>query len=177
MDWQGVGDWLKNNAGTGAALVGELLTGQVPAAIATGVSLVASATGSKDPTTALATLQADPTTVVKLRELALQSDMSIRAHIETMTKLELDDAAAEHTQTQETIRSGDNSQDPFVRRTRPAQSWVSLTAGIVYVLAKDSPDMQIAMLLFTLPLAYAGLRQLGKGIDAVSGAWQARKQA
>lgn len=30
MEWRDVGDWLKSNAGTGAALVGSLLTGNIP---------------------------------------------------------------------------------------------------------------------------------------------------
>lgn len=39
-DWGKVGGWLKDNAGTGAALVGSLLTGNAPGAIAAGISLV-----------------------------------------------------------------------------------------------------------------------------------------
>ena len=31
MNWTDVGSWIKDNAGTGAALVGSLLTGNVPA--------------------------------------------------------------------------------------------------------------------------------------------------
>lgn len=31
--WSKVGDWLKDNAGSGAALVGSLVTGNVPATI------------------------------------------------------------------------------------------------------------------------------------------------
>lgn len=176
MNWSDVGTWLKSNAGTGAALVGELLTGQVPAAIATGVSLVASATGSSAPDQALAALQNDPATLVKLKELALQSDESIRAHIETMTRLQLEDAQSEQTQTQETIRSGDNSQDVVVRRTRPLQAWLSLVAAIAYVFVNATPNFDVLCALLTLPCAYAGLRQFGKGVDSITSAWQARKQ-
>ena len=39
MNWSDVGSWLKDNAGTGAALVGSLLTGNVPGAVAAGVAL------------------------------------------------------------------------------------------------------------------------------------------
>ena len=39
MSWSKVGEWLKGNTGTGASLVGSLVTGNVPAAIAAGVSL------------------------------------------------------------------------------------------------------------------------------------------
>ena len=130
MNWSDVGDWLKDNAGTGVALVGSLLTGNVPGAVAAGVALVSGATGQNDPAKALAQLQTDPATVVRLRELALQEETSIREHIRAMTEAELKDKQAEHQQTQETIRSGDNAEDAFVRRTRPAQSWVSLFAAL-----------------------------------------------
>lgn len=167
MNWSDVGDWLKNNAGTGAALVGSLLTGNVPGAVAAGVALVSGATGQNDPAKALAQLQTDPATVVRLRELAVQEEVSIREHIRAMTEAELKDKQAEHQQTQETIRSGDNAEDAFVRRTRPAQSWVSLFAALAYVFMNKEPSVEILLLLLTLPWAYAGLRQIGKGLDTV----------
>lgn len=166
MNWSDVGSWLKQNAGSGAALVGSLLTGNVPGAVAAGVALVGSATGTTNPEQALQTLQNDPQTVVKLRELAIQNDSSIRQHIEDLTAMELKDKQAEHEETQKTIRNGDNSQDVVVRRTRPLQSWLSLIAAIVYVFYFKEPDIYILGLLLTLPWAYAGLRQIGKGIDA-----------
>lgn len=65
MSWKEVGQWLKDNAPSGAALVGSLLTGNVPGAVAAGVSLVASATGSTDPAQSLKQLQNDPATLVR----------------------------------------------------------------------------------------------------------------
>ncbi|MCH9837706.1 hypothetical protein K0U83_18735 [bacterium] len=165
--WSRVGDWLKDNAGTGTALVGSLLTGNVPGAIAAGVSLVSGATGTNDPAQALAALQADPQTVARLKELYYQNEASVRQHIEALTRIELE----AHQTTQATIQSGDRAEDPFVRRTRPAQSWCSLIAAFVYVLyttAADKPtDFMILSALLTLPWAYAGLRQIGKGIDSI----------
>lgn len=162
MNWSDVGAWLKNNAGVGAALVGSLLTGNVPGAVAAGVSLVSSATGEADPGKVLAALQGDPATMLRLRELAIQEEASIREHIRTLTEMQLKDDQAAHEQTQLTIRAGDTAEDPFVRRTRPAQSWASLLAGLAYVFTHQTPSIEIAMILFTLPWAYAGLRQLGK---------------
>lgn len=169
MNWSDVGDWLKNNAGTGAALVGSLLTGNIPGAVAAGVSLVTTATGEATPDKVLAQLQTEPGTVLKLRELAVQNDASIREHIRAMTELELKDQQAEHHETQETIRAGDQAEDAFVRRTRPGQSWLSLAAAIVYVFTMDHPDTTILGLLLTLPWAYAGLRQIGKGLQTIKG--------
>jgi hypothetical protein len=162
MKWSDVGEWLKGNAGTGAALVGSLLTGNVPGAVAAGVALVSSATGVASPEAVLAQFQQDPATVVRLRELAHQNEASIREHIRAMTELELKDQQAEHEQTQLTIRAGDAVEDVFVRRTRPGQSWLSLGAALAYVFTRDAPSVEILGLLMTLPLAYAGLRQWGK---------------
>lgn len=167
MNWSDVGDWIKDNAGTGAALVGSLLTGNVPGAVAAGVSLVSGATGTDDPVKALQSLQQDPQTVVRLKELANEEQANIRAHIENMERLKLEDAQAKHHETQETVRAGDKAEDPFVRRTRPGQSWVSLFAALAYVFINDKPDVMILGALLTLPWAYAGLRQVGKGIEAI----------
>lgn len=175
MEWSNVGEWLKSNAGTGAALVGSLLTGNVPGAVAAGVALVGSATGTTDPAKALAALQTDPSTVLRLRELAVQDEENIRSHIRAMTEAQLLDAQAEHKQTQETIRSGDNAEDGFVRWTRPGQSWLSLGAALAYVFVLRAPDVSILTLLLTLPWAYAGLRQIGKGVDAIASVKLANK--
>jgi len=168
--WAKVGNWLKGNAGTGAALVGSLLTGNVPGAVAAGVALVSSATGTNDATKALQQLQQDPATVIKLRELAVQEEANIRLHIQAMEELRLQDAQASHEQTQLTIRSGDNAEDVVVRRTRPLQSWLSLMAAIAYVgflvYKQREIDEMVLGLFLTLPWAYAGLREIGKGFDS-----------
>lgn len=178
MNWSKVGDWVSQNAGTGAALVGSLITGNVPGAVAAGISLVSSATGTNDPAKALQALQTDPATVVRLRELAVQEEASIRAHIRSMAEAQMADAQAEHHETQATIRSGDNADDVFVRRTRPGQSWVSLLAALAYVaygVSSDKTiDATILTLLLTLPWAYAGLRQIGKGFDSFTAAKAAK---
>lgn len=172
MDWKGVGDWLKDNAGTGAALVGSLLTGNIPGAIAAGVGLVSSATGTDDPQKALQALQTDPQTMVRLKELAVQDEENIRNHIREMKRLELEDEQKAHHETQETVRAGDRADDRFVRWTRPGQSWVSLVMAGAYVFLSKPPDILILSALLTLPFAYAGLRQIGKGVDA----WTATKR-
>jgi hypothetical protein len=169
MKWSDVGQWLQQHAGTGAALVGSLLTGNVPGAVAAGVALVSSATGHAAPDQALQALQQDPATVIRLRELAIQEQDSIREHIRAIAELEAKDRQAEHEQTQQTIRSGDNAEDVVVRRTRPLQSWASLLAAFGYVAWREGSGAEISvevlMILLTLPWAYAGLRQIGKGVD------------
>jgi len=163
MTWTDVGGWLKAHAPAGASLVGSLLTGNIPGAIAAGVALVSSATGTDDPQQALASLQKDPATVAKLQELANEERDSIRKHLEEMTRIQLQDEQSEQAETQKTVRAGDVAEDPFVRRTRPAQSWLSLIAGIAFVFAyAPHPDTQVLMILFGFPAAYLGLRGVDK---------------
>lgn len=171
MSWQKVGQWLKENAGTGAALVGSLLTGNVPGAVAAGVAMVTSATGEASPERALAALQSEPGTLLKLRELAVKENDSIREHIRLMTEAELKDKQEEHRQQQETIRSGDNSQDEYVRHTRPRmarQSWyVSAGYMVSAELGKafgygNGASLEIAMVLMAPAGAYLGFRSLDK---------------
>lgn len=172
MNWSDVGEWIKSNAGPGASLIGSLLTGNVPGAIAAGVSMVSGATGHADPAKALESLQTDPATVVRLRELSVQEDASIRDHLRLMEEARLKDAQAEQKETQDTIRAGDRAEDRFVRWTRPGQSWLSLIAAIIYAFASESPNWDVLTLLLALPWAYAGLRQIGKGFDSLKGRGQ-----
>ena len=175
MNWSDVGSWIKDNAGTGASLVGGLLTGNVQGAVAAGVALVSGATGTNDPAKALQALQTDPATLIRLKELAVQEEASIRQHIQAIEEARLKDAQAEHEQTQLTIRAGDTAEDPFIRRTRPAQAWLSLVAALVYAFKVDAPSTEVLLLLLTLPWAYAGLRQIGKGVDALAAVRTAKK--
>jgi len=160
------------DAGTGAVLVGSLLTGNIPGAIAAGVSLVSSATGESDPGKVLASLQSDPATMIRLRELAIQDEASIREHLRLMIEIELKDKQAEHEQTQLTIRGGDTAEDEYVRHTRPLmarQSWYA-TMGYVVVFEalnalqffKGGASIELAMLLVAPAGAYIGFRTLDK---------------
>lgn len=171
MTWAKVGQWLKNNAGEGAALVGALLTGNAAGAIAAGASLVASATGASEPAGVLARLQADPATVVRLQELALQEQQSLRAHLEAVLRAELEDKQHEHGQTQSTIRAGDASTDERIRMVRPTmaqQSWVATIGycvgafGVLAITGADVFDAYVAGFLSAPAWAYLGLRTVDK---------------
>lgn len=160
--WKKVGEFLKENAASGVGLVGSILTGNIPGAMATGASLVAAATGTDDPSAALARLQGDPTTMVRLKELANERDAEINRHIEAQELARLKDAQAEHAETQKTIRAGDLAEDKFVRRTRPSMAIGSLLVGLVYVLIATNPDELILATLMAPALVYMGLREIGK---------------
>jgi hypothetical protein len=172
MDWKDVGAWVKKNAGPGAALVGSLLSGNAPGAIAAGVALVSSATGVSEPAAVLERLQTDPQTMVELRRLAVQDQASIREHIRLMHEAEQRDRQAEHKEQQDTIRTGDTADDQYVRHTRPKmarQSWYvtaayvvafeALKAGGVFSLGAS---VELAMLLSAPAWAYLGFRTMDK---------------
>ena len=167
--WAKVGEWIKDNAGTGAALVGSLLTQNIPGAFAAGAALVSSATGTDDPVKTLEQLQSNPETLLKLKQLTIDNEKSIREHIESMHRLELEDGQHEHKTTQDTIRSGDNAEDVVVRRTRPLQSWLALIAAIFYAFLCSAIEtwefyVEVMLMLMVLPYSYFGLREIGKGI-------------
>lgn len=172
MNWSSVGEYIKNNSSGSVALVGSLLTGNLPAAVAAGVSMVSDAAGTTNPQDAINALKTDPAVMVRLEELAQQERQQIRTNIADMERMRLEDEQAEHEQTQNTIRAGDKAEDPFVRRTRPAQSWLSLVAAIAYVFANSEPDVYILGALLTLPFSYAGLRGFDK-FSALRGAKKA----
>lgn len=172
MKWSDVGSWLKDNAGSGAALVGSLLTGNIPGAVAAGVALVGSATGQNDPAKALEALQTNPETVLKLKDLAFKEEASIREHIRAMEEMRLKDEQAAHAEQQQTIRSGDNAEDKYVRHTRPMMARQSWYATMVYVIGfeglkvaevfKTGASWDLAMILIAPAAAYLGFRSLDK---------------
>lgn len=172
MDWSDVGGWLKENAGPGAALVGSLLTGNVHGAVAAGVALVGSATGTTDPVKALNALQTDPATMIKLRELAFREEDAIRAHIRGMEELRLKDEQAAHEQQQATIRGGDNAGDEYVRHTRPMMARQSWYATMGYVIGFEGlkavgafsfgASWDLALIIIAPAAAYLGFRSLDK---------------
>lgn len=161
-DWDKVGSWLKKNGGQGVALVGSLLTGNVPGAIAAGAALVTSATGVGDPAEVLAQLQGNPESLVKLKELAYTNEADIRQNMRLVLEQELKDKQAEHHETQETIRGGDKAEDKLVRWTRPLMAWTGLLGGMIYVIAAAEPSETLLAMLFTAPWAYMGMRTADK---------------
>lgn len=174
--WSDVGSWIKNNAGTGAALVGSLLTGNTPGAVAAGVALVSGATGTDDPGEALARLQADPAAMARFEELAIQKQDSIHRHLEEMTRLRLENDQKEHAEAQDTIRTGDTAEDEYVRRTRPRmarQSWgatVAYCLGCWLVHAFDGGDLfnvYLAGFLSAPAWGYLGFRTGDKFAQAL----------
>lgn len=161
MNWSDVGNFLKQNQKGVAGLVGSLLTGNVVGAVSAGASMVAQATGTTDPDQALATLQSSPEARLKLEEIAAAREAEVNRHLESVMALELQDKQRSHSETQQTIRNGDNAEG-LVKYVRPFHATASLLAGICYAFITNTPDLMILGTFLTLPFTYAGLREIGK---------------
>jgi hypothetical protein len=167
MDWSDVGDWISDNAGAGASLVGALLTGGSSAAIAMGVSMIAGATGTNEPDKALEALKNNPDALIKLESLKNERSAEINRHIESMEKTKLEDKQLEHSTTSQVIIEGQKNADGwFEKNSRPAMAWVSLIATIAYAFMAlndgKTADMFVLGLLSSPAWAWMGLRTLDK---------------
>ena len=161
MSWGKVGSWLVDNVGSGASLVGALLTGGTSAAVAMGISMVADATGTNNPDKALEALKNNPEMVIRLEELKNERKAEVNRHIETMELARLKDAQAEHEVTGNVTMNGDNAEGG-IKWVRPLQSSASLIAGMIYCANAETINFNILGLWLALPWGYAGLRQFGK---------------
>ena len=168
MNWSDVGSFLKQNQKGVAGLVGSLLTGNVVGAVSAGASMVAQATGTTDPEQALAELKKNHDAMLRLEEIAAAREAEVNRHLEETLKIELAhkeadyiDAQRSHSETQQTIRNGDNAEGA-VKYVRPTHATLSLIAGIVYAFITESPDLMILGAFLTLPFTYAGLRAIDK---------------
>lgn len=161
MNWSDVGSFLKKNKTGVTGLVGSLLTGNVVGAVSAGASMVAQATGTTDPEQALVTLKSNPNAMVRLEEIAAAREAEVNRHLESVMALELQDKQRSHSETQQTIRNGDNAEGG-VKYVRPFHATASLLAGICYAFITDTPDLMILGAFLTLPFTYAGLREIGK---------------
>ena len=161
MNWSDVGGFLKENKTGVASLVGSLLTGNVVGAVSAGASMVAQATGTTDPDQALAELKKNHDAMLRLEEIAAAREAEVDRHLESVMALELQDKQRSHSETQQTIRNGDNAEGA-VKYVRPLHATASLFAGIAYVFVTDSPELAIIGAFLTLPTTYAGLREIGK---------------
>ena len=111
----------------------------------------------------LATMPAEAQVEMTKLKVALEQEATRRQ------ELQFADKQAEQSQTQETIRSGDNAADAYVRQTRPLMARQSWQMTAIYVMTFSllqawgrgtGPDFDIVLMLMTPALAYLGLRTL-----------------
>jgi len=158
MNWDDVGSWVKNN---GLSLVGALLTGGTSAAVATGISMIQSATGESEPEKAMVALRGNPEAVIKLKELTLLDEDNIRNNLRAIKEIELNDKQKQHEQTQTTIRNGDNAKG-LIKWVRPSHATLSLAYAMFYASTAKVVDPVVLGLFLALPFAYGGLRTMDK---------------
>lgn len=163
MNWQKVGDFIKDNAGNGAALIGTLLTGGTGPAIAAAISMVSNATGTNDPEKALQALNDNPDLMVKLEEIRLKRATEIDSHIAMMELAKLEDKQKEHETTAKLIIEGQKVAEGWLEKnSRPLMAWASLLSTVAYAFQAATPDPFIISILSSGYLAWMGLRTKDK---------------
>ena len=167
--WSKVGDWIKDNAGNGASLVGSLLTGNVLGAVSAGVALVSGATGTDNPALALQELTTNPDAMVKLKELYYKNEDSIRKHIETIHLAELEDRQKEHETTAKVIVEGQKVATGWFEKTsRPMMAWASMIFSGYYVI-QGNADFAMLGIVIAPCFAWMGLRSIDKRTNTKQG--------
>ncbi|EJV0369641.1 hypothetical protein N5280_002488 [Vibrio vulnificus] len=106
-----------------------------------------------------------PEALVDLERVKVEMEKEITRRQE----LALQDKQAEHHETQETIRAGDNAADEYVRQTRPKMARQSFLCMVLYVFLFEGlkvhgsgagADIYIALTIGSLAFAYHGLRTI-----------------
>jgi hypothetical protein len=108
---------------------------------------------------------------LKLAELAQNGELAKMANETKVKELEYKDTQAEHHEQQETIRSGDNASDKYVRHTRPLMARQSWYGGALYAIGFEAAkvagygsgaDLEIGLVIMAPALAYMGFRTADK---------------
>jgi len=124
MDWKKIGDFL---IGNGLPLLGGAVGGPVGAGVG---KVIASAigAGSGEPDEVMEILTADPNAVLELKKIEAENAHEFR-------KIALEGEIANLGEINKTMREEIKSEDPFVRRARPALVWAIGISVILEVLA------------------------------------------
>jgi hypothetical protein len=128
--------------------------------------LVDIASGKSNPQQALnqALTALSPQDLVQLKTVAGECEVEL-------ARIEAKQATTVHQQTQATIQHGDDSQDPYVRTTRPLMARASGYVTGLYVLGMEGlaafgygqgAQWDLAMMMLSPLLTYMGLREVGK---------------
>jgi hypothetical protein len=106
-----------------------------------------------------------------LAQMAQNGELASMANDTKLVEMAYADDQSAHKEQQETIRSGDNSSDEYVRRTRPMMARQSWYGAAAYVFAFEGAKLfdkgtganwEIAMMLLSVALAYHGFRSFDK---------------
>jgi hypothetical protein len=115
--------------------------------------------------------QAKAQAQMELARMAQEGELAKMANDTKLFELQLQDGQSEHKEQQDTIRSGDNSTDEYVRQTRPKMARQSWYGGAAYVIgfeiAKvagygEGASFEMAGIVLAPALAYMGFRSFDK---------------
>jgi Holin of 3TMs, for gene-transfer release len=108
---------------------------------------------------------------LELAKMAQDGELARMADETRRRELELVDSQQAHKEQQETIRSGDNASDEYVRHTRPMMARQSWYAGATFIFCFEvakvigygqGAQFEIAMTVLAPALAYMGFRTFDK---------------
>lgn len=108
---------------------------------------------------------------LELAKMAQDGELAKMADETRRRELELVDGQQAHKEQQETIRSGDNASDEYVRHTRPMMARQSWYAGAAFIFGFEiakvmghggGASFEIAMTVLAPALAYMGFRTFDK---------------
>lgn len=134
------------------------------------VGVAQALTGEQSAEAAVNRIIADPA-------LQLQYQQALIAERLEFARMEYADKQHAHEQQQQTIRTGDTSQDEYVRRTRPKVARQSWYGALLYILAFEAAKLngygsgasfELAMVLLAPCAAYLGFRTGDKFAQAWS---------
>jgi hypothetical protein len=115
--------------------------------------------------------QAKAEAQLKLAQMAQDGELARMANETKLKELEYKDTQAEHHEQQESIRSGDNASDEYVRHTRPLMARQSWYGGALYAIGFEAAkvfgygtgaDLEIGLVIMAPALAYMGFRTADK---------------
>lgn len=108
---------------------------------------------------------------LELAKMAQDGELARMADETRRRELELVDGQQAHKEQQETIRSGDNASDEYVRHTRPMMAHQSWYAGAAFIFGFEAAKVaghgegasfEIAITVLAPALAYMGFRTFDK---------------
>jgi hypothetical protein len=133
------------------------------------VGIAKALTGDSDGEAAASKIIADPA-------LQLQYQQMLSSERLKFQQMEYEDRQHAHEQQQETIRTGDTSEDDYVRHTRPLMARQSWYATVSYIIgfeaakalgfAQVGANFELSMIMLAPAAAYLGFRTGDKFADA-----------
>lgn len=106
-----------------------------------------------------------------LAKMAQDGELAKMVNETRRAEMAYQDTQAEHREQQETIRSGDNASDEYVRRTRPLMARQSWYGGALFAIGMEGAkiagygtgaNLEIALVIMAPALAYMGFRTMDK---------------